>query len=456
MKYLLLFVLIANQVLTAQNLTDSTKKPLVHYFQNGKMNGLWRNFFMFTDNEKGLMDFGALATGLLVNYKTLPFKNFYISVGFSSVGNLWSQNLTAQDPTTKQRSRYEMGLYDVSNPNNYRSILLMTDLALNYQKNNWKATLGKQLIRTTFINPQDGRMVPTLVEGFYIQKQEKNWDFELGYLYGIAPRGVAKWYSVGQSIGVYPQGVQTNGKPSQYAGNIQSHGIILAGFQKNFGNFLKMKAHNLYTDNVMNTVFLQLDALKRDTAKSSQWTLSGQLIRQDGIGNGGNLDESKRYFPKNGKSMTFGGKIQWENLNWSLSLNYNRITALGRYLIPREWGIEPFFTFIPRERSDGFADAHALALKSNFLFNKSWKISFQSTYVKLPYVKNFAHNKYGMPSYWQNNLEIRFLPKGFFRNLEIMGLLVYKHNIGETDGEKRFIINRTNMFQWNFITNYKF
>lgn len=440
----------------AQNYPDSSLKPLIYYFQNGKTTGLWRNHFMYTDNQKTLTDFGALATGLNIHYKTLPLKNFSFSAAFAVVGNVWQQNLLARDPQTNQPSRYEIGLYDVANPNNYKAIFLLSELALNYSFKNWKATFGKQLIRTTFINPQDGRMVPTLVEGLYVQKQEKKWDLEFGYLYNMAPRGVSKWYSVGQSIGIYPQGVQENSKPSQYAGNTFSNGIVLLDFQKNISNFMKIKAHNMYVDNIMNTAFLQTDFFKNDTAHHSKWSLSGQIIRQDGVGNGGNIEAHKRYFTKNGKSMTFGGRLAWENIKWNFSLNYNRITALGRFLIPREWGIEPFFTFLPRERSDGFGDAHAYALKTSFIPNKSLKFVYQTSYVQLPDVKNFLLNKYGMPSYWQNNLEIRFYPNGFFKNLEFFVLLVHKYNIGETYNENRFIFNRVNMFQWNLITNYRF
>ncbi len=448
----LFVILFFGQILNAQ---DSAYKPLVYYFQNGKTTGLWRNHFMITDNQKGLLDFGAFASALHVNYKTLYLKNIAFSAGFASVSNVWQHNLTARDPQTYQSSRYEIGLYDVTNPQNYKSILLLSELALNYKYKNWNVNLGKQLLKTTFINPQDGRMVPTLAEGLYAQKKGK-WEIELGYLYRMAPRGVSKWYSVEQSIGVYPQGVQSQGKPSQYAGNTHSNGIGLFGVQKNFTKFIQIKLHDLYVDNLMNTAFVQMDYFKNDTSRQTQWTISGQLIRQDGVGNGGNIEEEKRYFEKKGKSMTFGGRILLEQVRWSISLNYNRIIRLGRYLLPREWGIEPFFTFLPRERSDGFAGVQALALKSSFLPNKTFRLAYQTAYVQLPDVKNYAFNKYGMPSYWQNNLEVRWYPQKFFKSLEVFLLVVYKYNLGETHGDKRYIINRTNMLQWNIVTNYKF
>ena len=450
------WVVIVFQTVNAQNITDSTQKPLVEYLQKGKISGLWRNFVMFTDNESTLMDFGTWATGLHLNYKTLPWKGFSASAGFSSVGSIWNYHLTQKDPQTNQPSRYEIGLYDMANPENHKAIVLMTELALQYQYKNWKSTFGKQLIKTPFINPQDGRMVPTLVEGLYIQKNEKSWSMELGYLYQIAPRGVSKWYTVARSIGVYPQGVQPNGKPSQYAGNIHSNGLGLIGLQTKLLKNLLIKTHDLWVDNVMNSILFQADWTHQDSSSKNLWSFSLQMIRQDGIGNGGNIDPSKQYFPKGGKSMTYGGQILWGLRNMSISFSYNRITSLGRFLLPREWGIEPFFTFLSRERSDGFADVHAYAMKSLFIPKNTLKISLQTAYVNLPDVKDFQKNKYGFPAYGQTNLEIKFSPNNFFKSLELVALLVYKHNLGETYGEKRYIINRTNMFQWNGIINYKF
>ena len=56
----------------------------------------------------------------------------------------------------------------------------------------------------------------------------------------------------------------------------------------------------------------------------------------------------------------------WKNNRWETTLNYNRITTHGRYLMPREWGRDPFFTFFPRERNEGLGDVHAIVGKLNY------------------------------------------------------------------------------------------
>ena len=95
-------------------------------------------------------------------------------------------------------------------------------------------------------------------------------------------------------------------------------------------------------------------------ADKSKLIASFQVVRQDAVSDGGNKDAAKSYFKKGSKSMSFGGKLGWKNNRWETSLNYNRITAHGRYLMPREWGRDPFFTFLPRERNEGLGDVHAI------------------------------------------------------------------------------------------------
>jgi hypothetical protein len=53
------------------------------------------------------------------------------------------------------------------------------------------------------------------------------------------------------------------------------------------------------------------------------------------------------------------------------TLNYNRITSKGRCLILYVWGIDPFFTFLPDERNDGFGDACAYGLIGKVTYARS-------------------------------------------------------------------------------------
>jgi len=125
--------------------------------------------------------------------------------------------------------------------------------------------------------------------------------------------------------------------------------------------------------------------------------------------------------------------------------------------MPREWGREPFFTFLPRERNEGFGDVHALMAKVNYnLPGSGLKTALSAGYYKLPDVKNYRLNKYGLPSYTQANADIRYAFTGILKGLEAQLLVVWKMNTGELYNNERFEFNKVNMLQYNFVLNYHF
>jgi hypothetical protein len=125
--------------------------------------------------------------------------------------------------------------------------------------------------------------------------------------------------------------------------------------------------------------------------------------------------------------------------------------------MPREWGREPFFTFLPRERNEGFGDVHALMGKLNYNMPKiRIKTAFGAGYYNLPDVKNYRLNKYGLPSYIQANADVRYAFNKALTGLEAQLLLVGKIKNGETYNNKRFEFNKVNMMQYSFVLNYHF
>ena len=122
--------------------------------------------------------------------------------------------------------------------------------------------------------------------------------------------------------------------------------------------------------------------------------------------------------------------------------------------MPREWGREPFFTFMPRERNEGFGDVQAFVIKTAYNFPKAClKTSLQAGHFVLPDVKNVVLNKYGMPSYNQVNAEVRYTPK-FISKLDLQALYVFKSNKGNTYQNSAYVFNKVNMSQYNLVINY--
>ncbi len=94
---------------------------------------------------------------------------------------------------------------------------------------------------------------------------------------------------------MYPSGVNPDGSKSDYKGNMQSGGIGYVGVKSKWRDKLAFQFWDVFLDNVMNTAMLQVDLIRRLQNKDT-WVASAQVIRQDGIGNGGSDVESQTYF----------------------------------------------------------------------------------------------------------------------------------------------------------------
>ncbi|MBK8785033.1 MAG: outer membrane porin, OprD family [Chitinophagaceae bacterium] len=430
---------------------------LLSAFKRGHFNGHFRYFFMATDNKAGLTDYYANAAGGGIRYETARFHGFQFAVSGFYTFNIGSSDLGKPDSTTGQSNRYETALFDVENPYNKKDIDRLEEFYLKYQRKNISISFGRQLLNTPFINLQDGRMRPTGVEGAWVEYNDtKKIKAAGGLLYAVSPRGTTKWFHIGESVGVYPSGVNVDGTKSQYNNNVSSKIVALLGLNFKASKNLNLQVWDVYTDNVFNTAMLQADLLFPQK-NSSSFFAAIQFIRQDAINHGGNTNAAKTYFEKNGRSFSFGARAGWKNKTWETSINYNRITGHGRYLMPREWGREPFFTFLPRERNEGFGDVHAIMARVNFNIPKAGiKTSLAAGYYKLPDVKNYRLNKYGLPSYTQANADIRYSFTGILKGFEAQLLVVWKMNAGEMYNNRRFEINKVNMLQYNFVLNFHF
>ncbi|HEX5026202.1 MAG TPA: OprD family outer membrane porin [Agriterribacter sp.] len=440
-----------------QQIQSGDTTSLLSAFKRGRFNGHFRYFFMSTQNQEGLTDYYANAAGGGLRYETAEFHGFQFAVSGFYTFNIGSSDLGKLDSTTGQPNRYEIGLFDVEDPYNKKDIDRLEELFLKYNYRKSFIVFGKQLINTPFINLQDGRMRPTAVNGIWFESGEiKKAKIEGGWIYSISPRGATRWFDIGESVGLYPVGVNVDGTKSQYASNLHSKGIFLLGTHIEMGKHLTLHGWDVFTENIFNTAMLQADFSFRLKSNENIFT-SVQIIRQDAVNNGGNEDAAKTYFEKGGKAISFGAKAGWKNKQWETSINYNRITADGRYLMPREWGRDPFFTFMPRERNEGFGDVHAIMGKVNYNIPKiRVKTSLAAGYYKLPDVKNYRLNKYGVPSYTQVNADIRYSFAGMMKGLEAQLLVAGKMKSGETYHNKKFEFNKVDMMQANFVLNYHF
>jgi hypothetical protein len=124
--------------------------------------------------------------------------------------------------------------------------------------------------------------------------------------------------------------------------------------------------------------------------------------------------------------------------------------------MPREWGKEPFYTFLPRERNEGLGNVHTFMAKTSLpAFKGKFKTGLGYGYYQLPDVKEYRLNKYGLPSYHQINYDGSYTFDKFLRGLELKVIVAYKLKEGETYNNLKYIYNKVNMFNFNFILDFK-
>jgi hypothetical protein len=414
---------------------------------NGNFHGQLRYHFIETDNADAEQHPYAHASGAHLVYSTKEYKHISFSIGAAGVSKLISSPLFA--PESTMPVRYETGLLDLEHPGK-KFMYRFEELNLIYSKDNLNVALGRQSMQTPFINPQDGRMRPTIAEAIWLQWKTDNYKIKAGWISRISPRSIYSWKSVEKSFGLLPMGVTREGKPASYAGNISSAGIGLVGVEIPINNKINLHIWEQWVQNVFHTSLLELSYPNKKEKQGMYF--SGQAIRQHAINNGGNEDPAHSYFEANGRSFSFGFRSGWKSDKLDLNLNYNRITSLGKYLMPREWGREPFYTFMSRERNEGLANAHAATLGISGQF-KSFKPSLLIGYFNLPDVKKFKWNKYGLPSYYQLNTELRYV---VYKKCEAVFLYVYKGLSGNDHNNVNYVYNKVNMSLYDVILNFNF
>lgn len=432
---------------------DTTR--FLNTFKKARIELRARSVYMHSLNQGVLTDAQAWAAGIGVGIVTKNYRGFEAGLSAYSIYNLWSTDLLQPDPVTQMPNRYEVGLFDLQNPSKKLHLLRLENLYLRYHRSKTDVTLGKMKVNSPFLNPQDGRMNTTLAEGVWVQSSEwKNLSIGGGFIWRISPRSTMQWYSVGNSFGLYPMGVTTTGARSAYLGNIQNcHGIALAQIGYKAGKTVKLQAWNMLVTNVVNSTLIEIT----NEGEQPNHFYQGLLyIHQNAVNAGGNSNQALTYLPRKAQANVISAQAGFKNKRFNGSFSYTHITGDGRYLMPREWGRDPMYTFMLRERNEGFGNLHAFVGKTIFqFFNSKLKTSLAYGIFVLPDVKNYRLNKYGMPSYHQLNADISYSFNKFMKGMELRTVAAYKLNRGNTYNDDRFVYNKVNMVNVTVIADFK-
>lgn len=425
-------------------------------FRYGKIRGNVRSFYMSTDNQSPLNDYFAWGNAASLKVTSGAYKRFYLSAGGAVIYNSSSSDLTKPDSIGGSPSRYETELFDVTDPSRKSAMFRFENLALHWYYKKTLISAGRMEINEPLINTQDGRLRPGCVEGLFFAT-EKIIGMKIigGWIDRISPRSTVNFYSVPSSIGIYPQGVGPNGQRSGYRNNLSSNGIGFLNIKYQWDTSILFGFSDFYVDNIMNTAITEVQAVLSHGKNSPSFKFLMMYLRQDAIHNGGNADQSKTYIVKGGQSNSASMQLSCEKSGMTISASYSLITADGRFLSPREWGKEPFYTFMQPERTEGCGDVQSGVVQLKYRA-KRFALNTAFGYFKLPDVKNYRLNKYGLPSFYQVTAGFQYALRGLLRGMRVEFIYVYKGDIGNTYDEYKYIENKVNMTHYNFIVNYSF
>lgn len=443
----------------AQDTLRNNKRTITNFSEFNKQSQ-WtfrsRSFFMSTINNGALKDDYTFAQGAGLVLLTVPVKGFQMGISGYFIFNVASSRIDEADKTTGNFNRYEIGQYDVTNLKNKNNLARFEDLFLKYNFKKSYLQLGRMEINTPFINAQDGRMRPTYVEGALINlRKNEKYSVDLSYVWRMSPRSTFQYYLLKDATGIYGQGINADGSKSNYRTNITSKGFFTAHIFMNPVKNFQIHIWNGYFENVMNTAIIEMkNEIKRN--ENSSFYKSLMIIHQDAINQGGNENKSKTYTYKGSQSNVVSLQLGFKHKKMNCNLNYTHITGDGRYLMPREWGRDPFYTFIPRERNEGAGMVHAVSTNVTYLTSKqNLKLALGYGYFQLPEVSNSRLNKYGMPSYHQLNLAASYQFQNAWKGMELRFLAAGKLKDGNDYLAPKYIYNKVNMINLNLILDIK-
>lgn len=441
--------------LFSQMALAQSDSSLVGAFTGGKFSGQARMMSISTWNKADLSDYSAGAMSLTLGYQTLAYKGLKLVFSGSITQQLYSPDFSVPDAQTQQFNRYEWGLFDFTNPSNKNLIWRLQELNFQYRHKKIQILLGNYIPQNLFLNAQDGRMTPSLVQGLAFKYNiTPKWQLGVEAISGISPRSSAKWVSVANSFGIYPVGLNPDGTKSQYAGHTSTAGIGVLALQFKPNSSWFLLASDILVENVFHTAYLKSE-YRKSIWNNQQLMFGGLIATQGQVGNGGSNNSNQVYFSENNKPLILNARVAIMNKKWEGSLNFGRITSEGRYQMPREWGVEQFYTFIPRERNEGAGDVWAYTARYAYSFSQNWKLETALGYYNMPDVKNSRLNKYGVPDYSHTMLNIQYVFDKNLKGLSLQALAIYKANHGAFYDNLRYIQNKVDMSQLNLIVNYK-
>jgi len=412
----------------------------------------FRTFWMSTSYPSEFKSDFALGSSLNLGGELRFQDRIKVNLGYRFFGNLWSSDLGKLDAASGQHNRYETGLFDLLDSEN-KFFGKIETLSFSYSSPKWGIVAGRMGIDSDWINLQDGRLAPTAIEGLNLWLQASNrLKITFWGIGKMSVRGSSEWFGVGESLGIFPTGRSVSGSPGRYFQQTQSDWISVLELSQNWDSD-KVNVSVTTVENISNTVWLTGEHLFQK--EDQNWLIGMQVGIQHGLGTGGNPDPELAYKDPKDRNFAFSTRLGYSKDRFTSNLNFTQVGGKGRWLSPREWGKDAWYTFIPRERNEGFSKLTALTWYLEYDLASAGLTPYIHIGVHfLPDMKDVPGNKYNFPSYRQFNVGLKYQPINW-RKFSLHALIMNKEALKKKELTPNQQYNKVGMIHANLILNWK-
>jgi hypothetical protein len=352
------------------------------------------------------------------------------------IGGIYTYNILSTDLSNATDNPYtpkwERQLFDLEDPNNKHDLDRLEELFIKYRHKDSYIKLGKMLLNTPLVNPQDSRMKPSAFQGIWLDWNEGH-KFEIngGFFNKVSPRSTTEWIKISESMELYEYLLN----PDSIHYEVDTKGLVIVGGHYIPNEKLSFHSWQYLIENISFITFNQIEY------QESQIKLGLQYYFQNSI-------NENHYLDRDLLTHKISGQIKWIEDKWQIS--YNQTANLTDYAMkfPSEWGAEPFYTFISRHRIIGLEEVNSRAVKLDIQPFDKWK----SLNIGLYGVNSSFNQSKAEYSMTQLSLDIQTYFHGNWKALKLRVLNSYFITDGFAEGD--FL--HESIFHSQLILNYRF
>lgn len=427
-------------------------RTLGQALRQGEFGAHVRTVVMATRNRGAAPDYYAHGVGAGLRYETKAWHGLQLGLEGFFLKNLYSSALAAKPG--RLESRYELSLFDQEHPHHRQILHQVEELWVRWQpRPGLQLTYGRQRLETPLLNAQDSRLSPNFVQGLWVvAKPGSATTVQGGWLTHVAPRSLDRWYALGEAVGRYSMGVAPDSSRADYRGHVATHGLAVLGLRHTWSTRVSVQGWQYFADQLLTTSWLE--GTGTFPRKAGTWTASTQLLWQHSLAGRRELPASQRYVEPGEQARALSARLAYQHRTWQYAAQYTRITAHGRYLFPREWGREPFYTTLPRERLEGAGDVHALG--ASVAWHQPHAPRFEAGYGYYNLSDEARLNKYSLPDFHQLNLSMTHKFTGPAQGLRLRTLYAAKWGADRTAYLPARAINKVDLYHLTLALDYAF